>query len=125
MTPSQFLNTGLSLVRYLTAHHNIEETYLYPILARKMPSFRAAVSGRPECTLVKQHRAIHDGMDEFEAYLKACRSGEAKLDLSVLKGKMDAWKEVLFTHLDDEVKELGAENMRRYWTVNEVKAIPV
>ncbi|KAK0623653.1 hypothetical protein B0T14DRAFT_427766 [Immersiella caudata] len=125
MSLRQFLDEGLSLVRYLTAHHNIEENFLYPILARNMPSFRAAQRGVPDCKLVKQHRAIHKGMDEFEAYLRACKSGETELELRVLKEKMDAWGEVLFTHLDEEVEELGAENMRKYWTLAEVKAIPV
>ncbi|KAK0646704.1 hypothetical protein B0T16DRAFT_311139, partial [Cercophora newfieldiana] len=125
MSLRQFLDEGLSLVRYLTAHHNIEESYLYPILARKMPSFRAAQRGAPDCKLVRQHRAIHKGMDEFEAYLKACRRGESDFELSVLKEKMDAWGDVLFVHLDEEVAELGAQNMRKYWTLEEVKAIPV
>lgn len=125
MSLRQFLDEGLSLVRYLTAHHEIEESYLYPILARKMPSFRAASRGTPDCKLVRQHRAIHKGMDEFEAYLRACKSGEIDFEMSVLKEKMDSWGDVLFVHLDEEVDELRAENMRKYWTIAEVKAIPV
>jgi len=125
MSLKQFIDEGLSLVRYLEAHHDIEENYLYPILARKMPSFQAAQRGAPQCKLVQQHRAIHKGMDAFEAYLRACRNGETEFELGVLKDKMDTWGDVLFVHLDEEVKELEAENMRKYWTVAEVKAIPV
>jgi len=125
MSLKQFLDSGLSLVRYLTAHHDIEESYLYPILARKMPSFRQARDGHVDCELVQQHRAIHEGMDVFEAYLRACRNGETEFEMVVLKAKMDAWGDVLFKHLDEEVKELGAENMRKYWTLEEVRAIPV
>jgi hypothetical protein len=75
--------------------------------------------------LIQQHRAIHAGMDVFEAYLRACRSRETELELSVLKEKMDTWGEVLFTHLDQEVRDLGAENMRKYWTLDEIRSIPM
>jgi hemerythrin-like domain-containing protein len=120
MSLKQFIDEGLMFVQYLTAHHNIEETYLYPLLARKMPEFR---SGKTE--LLQQHRQIHAGMDQFEEYLNKCRSKEVELELSVLKEKMDSWGEILWTHLDEEVRTLGAENMRKYWTVEEIKAMPM
>jgi hypothetical protein len=37
---------------------------------------------------------------------------------------MDTFGEVLWKHLDDEVEELKAENMRKYWSVKEVQGIP-
>lgn len=74
-----------------------------------MPEFKA---GRNAAELLRQHKQIHDGMDVFEAYLEKCRSGETELELRVMKEKMDSWGEVLWTHLDQEVKTLGAENMR-------------
>lgn len=135
----QFIDEGLRLIRYLEAHHSIEETYLYPILARKMPQFRVGVHGHGsnkkgkgkggggggDCDLLKQHQEIHKGMDVFAEYLRACKNRETELDLAVLKDKMDSWGDVLFKHLDDEVKELEAENMRKYWTIDEVKTIPM
>jgi len=78
-----------------------------------------------ENALLKQHEEIHKGMDVFEEYLKKCKSGETELELAVLKEKMDTWGEVLFQHLDDEVRELEADVMRRYWTLAEIKAIPI
>ena len=64
-------------------------------------------------------------MDVFQEYLQKCRSGEVELELSVLKGKMDSWGGVLWTHLDQEVKTLGAENMRKYWTLEEMRRMPM
>ncbi|GAB1320847.1 hypothetical protein MFIFM68171_11057 [Madurella fahalii] len=155
LTLKQFLDQGLNLVHYLSTHHTIEETHLYPLLARKMPEFRAAShhhhqyhggpsssrgraagsgteqrqtkKGGPEgdCELLRQHREIHRGMDEFEAYLRRCKNRECELELSVLKEKMDSWAEVLLRHLDQEVRDLGAENMRRYWTLEEMRAFPI
>ncbi|KAK1749373.1 hypothetical protein QBC47DRAFT_395926 [Echria macrotheca] len=134
LTTRTLLDEGLHLVRYLTAHHDIEESYLYPILARKMPQFRDAVSSPSskhnkkkgtECELIRQHRMIHEGMDDFEAYLRACKDKTEEFDFDVLREKMDTWGEVLLKHLDEEVKELGAETMRRYWTVDEMRSIPI
>ncbi|KAM7192799.1 hypothetical protein V8F20_008724 [Naviculisporaceae sp. PSN 640] len=137
MSLKQFIDEGLRLTQYLEAHHSIEENYLYPILAKKMPQFRVAHGhgskkskgkgggGSGDCDLLKQHEEIHKGMDVFSEYLRACKNRETELDLAVLKEKMDSWGDVLFKHLDDEVKELEAENMRKYWTIDEVKVIPM
>lgn len=115
---------GISLVRYLETHHGIEETYFFPLLAKKMPEFRSG-KGNGASELLQQHKQIHAGMDVFEDYLRKCRNGETELELSVLKEKMDLWGDVLLKHLDQEVKTLGAENMRRYWTIAEIRAMPI
>lgn len=98
-------------------HHSIEETYFFPLLARKMPGFRN------QDALLTQHRKIHAGLDKFTAYLEECKSGERELVLKELKVVMELFGEVLWQHLDDEVKELGAENMRKYWTLTEVNML--
>lgn len=135
MTLKQFIDEGLNLARYLEGHHAIEETYLYPILARKMPEFRSSTppaglkkgkeSRREECELIRQHRLIHNGMDEMVEYLRQCKSKECELELSVLKEKMDPWGDVLLKHLEQEVRDLSAENMRKYWTLQELRSIPI
>ncbi|CAL3965739.1 unnamed protein product [Diplocarpon coronariae] len=118
----QFLSTGLQFCSHLSTHHAIEEQHIFPVLAQKMPEFK---QGKNAAELLRQHEEIHRGMDAFEEYLKRCRSGETELQLSLLKEKMDSWGTVLWAHLDQEVKTLGAENMRRYWTVEEMKRMPM
>ncbi|EXF82335.1 hypothetical protein CFIO01_01794 [Colletotrichum fioriniae PJ7] len=126
MSLKQFLDTGLQFTRHLTAHHGIEEAHVFPMLARRMPEFRTGGrGGGGGAELLRQHKQIHDGMDKFEAYLRACRDRETELELGVLKEKMDSWGEVLWTHLDQEVETLGAENMRKYWTMEEVRRMPM
>lgn len=98
-------------------HHSIEETYFFPMLARKMPGFRN------QDALIAQHKKIHIGLDKFTAYLKKCRDGDGELVLKELKEIMDQFGEVLWQHLDDEVRELGAENMRKYWTLGEMNML--
>ncbi|KAL8304611.1 hypothetical protein RB597_004271 [Gaeumannomyces tritici] len=129
LTLKQFLDTGMGFVRSLTMHHNIEETYLYPILAPKMAEFRHAQGGggkklsQKQSELIQQHRDIHEGMDQLEEYINKCRSREVDLEMSVLLQKLDSWGTVLWKHMDQEVETLGAANMRKYYTLGEMRRI--
>jgi hypothetical protein len=87
-----------------------------------MPEFKA---GKNAAELLRQHKEIHKGMDLLGDYLRQCKSGEADFELSVLKTKMESWGTVLWTHLDQEVVTLGAENMRKYWTIDEMRRMPM
>lgn len=100
-------------------HHGIEEAHIFPVLAKKMPAFRK------ELELLTQHKQIHKGLDKFEAYLEGCKRGERELRLEEMKALMDTFGAVLWAHLDDEVKELNAENMRKYWTIKEMRSMPM
>lgn len=120
------VNDGLAFISQLEIHHNIEETYIFPILARRMPEFRTdGKGGKGAAELLQQHREIHDGMEGMRKYLRACRDGEKELDMPTLKTQMENWGSVLWKHLDQEVETLGAENMRKYWTVEEIRRIPM
>lgn len=91
---------------------------IFPKLARKQPAFKK------ELELLTQHKQIHAGLDKLTKYLSECSSGERELRLPELKEIMDGFGKVLWQHLDDEVKELGAENMRKYWTKEEMVSLP-
>ncbi|KAK2803921.1 hypothetical protein FQN51_002807 [Onygenales sp. PD_10] len=118
LTLSQFLRLGLNFCSSLETHHSIEERFIFPHLAKRMPAFKN------ELELVGQHRQIHKGLEVLEGYLEECRSGETELRLSELKGILDGFGKVLWEHLDEEVRELGAENMRRFWSVEEMRGMP-
>jgi len=131
-----FLNLGLQFISHLNAHHSIEEMHIFPVLAKKMAEFRSGPSpssalsgpgkaGPGAAELLRQHREIHKGMDEFEEYLNQCKTGERELVLSEMKAKMDTWGGVLWKHLEQEVKTLSADNMRKYWTVAEMRRMPM
>ncbi|KAL4812716.1 hypothetical protein BDW67DRAFT_169622 [Aspergillus spinulosporus] len=124
MSIRQFITEGLRFASQLEAHHNIEEQYVFPHLALKMPEFRMG-KGKNNAELLRQHKQIHTGLEGFREYLEKCLSGEEDLQLEVLKAKMESWKDVLWTHLDQEVKTLGAENMRRHWNKEEIGRIPM
>ncbi|KAF2152501.1 hypothetical protein K461DRAFT_226747 [Myriangium duriaei CBS 260.36] len=112
-----FIGTGLQFCQQLEFHHGIEESYVFPMLAKKMPEFRKQEQ------LIAQHRDIHKGLDKLQDYLGKCSSGETELRLAELKVIMDSFGKVLWDHLDEEVETLGAQNMRRYWTKDEVQRL--
>ncbi|KAF6804242.1 hypothetical protein CSOJ01_10329 [Colletotrichum sojae] len=120
MTDEQIVREGLFFCYRLTNHHDIEETMFFPMLARKMPEFSGT-----DAVLLEQHRQIHHGLEDMQQYLEECRSRKRRFDLPTLKGKMDPWGDVLLLHLDQEVEMLSAENMRRYWTREEMLEMPI
>lgn len=109
-----FINTGLMFCRSISGHHAIEEYEIFPELAKRMPEFQDGDF------LKKQHEEIHEGIDKMQTYLEACSHGERELRMSELKEIMDSYGKVLWEHLDAEVRTLGAESMRKYWTKEEI-----
>lgn len=119
MSIRAFLAVGEQFCHHLTVHHTIEEQHIFPVLAKKMPAFKK------ELQLLTQHKRIHAGLDRFEEYLGQCRSGERELRMEEMKTVMEGFGQVLWEHLDDEVRELRAENMRKFWSPEEMRRIPI
>ena len=114
MSIRQFLALGLDFCKTLHVHHSIEEKYIYPMLATKMPQFQTKKH------LLGQHEEIEAGLDKLADYLERCKSGEMELRLKEMKEMMETFGKVLWAHLDEEVLELGAEVMRKYWSKQEM-----
>jgi len=119
MSIKQFVSLGQQFGHHLTMHHTIEEQHIFPVLAKKMSAFKK------ELELLSQHKQIHLGLEKLEKYLDECSNGESELRMMELKGILDGFGTVLWQHLDDEVKQLGAENMRKYWTLEEMQKMPM
>ena len=119
MSIKQFLDHAAEFCSILTLHHNIEEQSFFPMLASRMTVFQHNEIMR------SQHREIHAGLDKLETYVAECRAGKRELRLSEMRQIMDSFGGVLWRHLDEEVENLGAENMRKYWALNEMKKFPI
>jgi hemerythrin-like domain-containing protein len=116
MSIRQLLHTGLSFAEQLTAHHLTEEYRVFPVLAKKMPEFDPAKGD-----LLGQHALIHDGLELFKGYLTHCVRGDVDFEMNMLRKLMESFGETLWTHLDQEVEALGAENMSKYWSEDEMR----
>lgn len=86
-----------------------------------MDAFRADALTGP----LEQHRQIHAGIDKLQEYFDQCKSGERSLRRQEVKDILDSFGTVLWTHLAEEVEQLGAENMRKYWTKAEMLQMPM
>ncbi|TCD69800.1 hypothetical protein EIP91_006113 [Steccherinum ochraceum] len=114
-----YLRKADDLVKHLTMHHTIEERHIFPLLARKMPEFRANEAH------IKSHHGIHVGLDAMSALLQKWKADPKEYSPEDMKACLDSWREVLFKHLDEEVRDLSATNMRKYWTLQEMDRLPM
>ena len=96
-----------------------EETHLFPVLATRMPAFKR------ELQLLTQHKAIHEGVVRLQQYLGEVKASRKDFRLEELHEVLDSFGKTLWEHLDEEVKELGPENMKKYWNVEEVQRLPL
>ncbi|EKG14419.1 hypothetical protein MPH_08408 [Macrophomina phaseolina MS6] len=119
MSLQQFLPFGLDFCKHLERHHGLEERVIFPFLARKMPAFRK------ELELLTQHKQIHAGLHSLQEYLQETEQGARDFRMQEMKEIMDSFGTVLWEHLKDEVEQLGAENMRKYWALEEMRQIPM
>ena len=119
MSIRQFLNIASDFIQHLEMHHRIEEVRIFPLLAQRMPAFKR------EEQLLDQHKQIHLGLDELDGYLAPCKNGQREFRLTELKAILDKFGKVLWQHLDEEVENLSAENMKRYWSIDEMKRMPM
>jgi len=112
-----YLDVARGLKHSLTMHHTIEERFVFPFLAKRMPQFKSEH--------LHSHKGIHDGLDRLDALLSKYKSDPASYSPDEMKACLDSWREVLFRHLDEEVADLRGENLRKYWTLQEVERIGV
>ncbi|KAH8080270.1 hypothetical protein BXZ70DRAFT_960325 [Cristinia sonorae] len=113
-----YLRKADDLCRFLTNHHTIEERHVFPLLGKRMPEFRANKEH------IKSHQGIHDGLDKLTALLEKWKADPKEYSPEDMRACLDSWREVLFIHLDAEVRDLGGENLKKYWTLKEVERFP-
>lgn len=115
-----FLQEAAQLAIHLGNHHRVEEAHIFPLLAKKLPQFAATNSEH-----VKAHRGIHDGMAKYSAYLSKATANPSSYNASELRKIMDDFHDVLFDHLDQEVKDIGAESLKKAgFTLQELSRFP-
>lgn len=114
---SAYLAKCVELNEHLTMHHGIEEQHIFPVLAKRMPEFR---DDHPQ-----EHDQIHKGMDRFMNYVNKVKEDPKSYSSDDFRKVLSSWGPALMHHLDAEVYTLRGENLRRYYTLEEVRALPM
>ncbi|KAH8085147.1 hypothetical protein HD553DRAFT_295625 [Filobasidium floriforme] len=118
MRPAELVRHASQFCQHLSAHHDIEESRWFPVLGRRMPGFR------PDGFAKAQHAEMHKGLDVMQAYVQGVHRGEHPLRREELRRIMDSFGDLLWNHMDEEVVELGAENMSKFWSKDEMARLP-
>ncbi|KAJ7243742.1 hypothetical protein C8J57DRAFT_1365740 [Mycena rebaudengoi] len=119
---SLYLEMSRRLNSHLTMHHTIEETHIFPILGKRMPQFSAEAESAVH---LESHKAIHKGLDDLSTLVYKYKKEPSTYSPTEMRGCLDSFREVLFNHLDQEVEDLQGENLKQYWTLKELDAIPM
>lgn len=115
-----FLHQARNVARSLDGHHRIEEAHIFPILAPKVPAFRPHTSEH-----VVAHRVIHAGLEKYEAYIQKALAKPSEYNAREFREVMDSFRKPLYDHLDQEVRDLSPDNLKKYGvTLNEVRQLP-
>jgi hypothetical protein len=119
MSLAGFLYHALRVSRSLDGHHRIEEAHIFPILAAKHPAFR------PGAGHIQSHRDIHDGLERYNKYIDQAMRDPSKYNSLQFRAVMDSFHQPLYDHLDQEVRDLEPESLKRSGvTLREVQQLP-
>ncbi|KAG7098633.1 hypothetical protein E1B28_000551 [Marasmius oreades] len=138
---SLYLESARRLNQHLTMHHTIEERHVFPMLAIKMKEFAT------DSEHLKSHRGIHEGsfrfdfsfpcqelptfgnskiwflpgMDKLQELVKKYKKEPSTYSPEEMRACLDSFRDVLFNHLDQEVDDLKAENLKKHWSLEELE----
>lgn len=97
---SDFANFAYGWAAMLEEHHEAEETLVFPGI-NELTGVPGLMDGN-----VDEHKAFHDGLSAYTAYLDKVRSGKEELDGDKLVSIIDSFAAVLRDHLENEIDTL-------------------
>ncbi|BGP38133.1 hypothetical protein JCM10449v2_002060 [Rhodotorula kratochvilovae] len=112
-----FMGVAEDFNSHLEFHHGIEERHIFPVLAKRMPQFAEDHQ--------EEHDCIHDGMAQLQALITKYRADPSLYSPDEFRQNLASWGPVLFWHLNAEVESLKPDVLRRYWTLEEVRRLPM
>jgi hypothetical protein len=72
-----------------------------------------------------QHHTIHSGLAKLSLLVAKWSDDPKSYSPTEMKECLESFREELFMDLDEEVANLGADNMKRYWTLEEMDRFPM
>lgn len=92
-----FLQYSACLYDLLHVHHQGEEDILFPVI-EQMSGKKGIMDQN-----IEQHHTFHEGLQDYNRYIRACLSGTDKYNGSKLKVIIDAFGHELASHLAQEI----------------------
>ncbi|KAH8680945.1 hemerythrin HHE cation binding domain-containing protein [Xylariales sp. PMI_506] len=86
--------------KFIHNHHDEEESDVFPGI-EELSGVPGLMAGN-----IEQHHAFHGGLNKYEAYLAAVKSGSEKYDGQKFKAIMDSFVSTLHEHLVQEIPTL-------------------
>lgn len=74
---------------------------------------------------LQQHEAIHTNLVAYVNYINKVKTNHSVYSSEEFRSLLSALGPGLFQHLDQEVQTLKGENLRLYFTLEEIKKIPL
>jgi len=119
LTLQQYLRQALEFRHHLEMHHDIEERYIFPVLAQRMAAFADNQKHR------NAHRLIHEGLDRLSTLIARYQNEPVIYSPVDVRDCLNSFRDVLVSHLAEEEKDLSGENMKQYYTLEEVDRLPL
>lgn len=88
-----FAGYCLACITTIHAHHYGEEAYIFPVLQTKLDMKNNE----------DQHKAFHDGMEDFESYMIKVQKKQGKYNSEQTRQLLRAFGDDLVQYLNDEV----------------------
>lgn len=95
-----FANFASQWAEFVNEHHTIEETSIFPGIG-EITSVPGLMDGN-----VDEHKAFHDGLEQYVEYLEKVKKNEETFDGEKLKSIIDGFMPTLRTHLANEIDTL-------------------
>jgi hypothetical protein len=111
-----FMIFTLTLLTAINHHHEMEETFYFPEMEKKLG--KGSLSGN-----VDEHQQLIPILEDAINWLKEVQDGKTKYDATVLLEKFNAFGDLLMEHLNNEIASLESSKMEAVFTVKELKDI--
>ncbi|KAF8902578.1 hypothetical protein CPB84DRAFT_1678772 [Gymnopilus junonius] len=99
-----FAGYCLTLLEAIHGHHSGEEAFIFPFLATKLDMGHN----------LEQHEAFHGPIEEFKAYMESVQAEKETYDGERARGLVEAFGQLLVTHLHDEIPTISPERMKAF-----------
>ncbi|KAF8169124.1 hypothetical protein K438DRAFT_1983441 [Mycena galopus ATCC 62051] len=109
-----FIVFCLAVVDSVHHHHDLEETFLFPELEKKLGAGTLSAC-------VEQHAEFVPDLLELKKHLEVINAGKETYSGSLLVEKINSFSDVMIDHLRQEIPALESGRMRAVFTEKELK----